>query len=61
MKGPNVALIVDFDDPFNSHTKGHARQRRSIVDGTPGFAENVLPDGADYDFVALGLASRRAA
>ncbi|MFT4064298.1 DEAD/DEAH box helicase [Paraburkholderia sp.] len=60
-KGPNVFLVVDFDDPFNSHTKEHAKQRRSIVDSTPGFAENVLPDGVDFDFVKLGLATRKAA
>jgi superfamily II DNA or RNA helicase len=60
-KGPNVALVVDFTDPWNSHTKEHALQRRSIIDSTPGFAENVLPAGADFDFVKLGLATRRAA
>jgi superfamily II DNA or RNA helicase len=59
--GPNRFAVVDFDDPWNSHTKEHALQRRSIVDSTPGFAENVLPDGADFDFVELGWARRRAA
>lgn len=60
-KGPNCALVVDFDDPWNSHTKDHAKQRRSIIEGTPGFAENILPDGQDFDFVKLGLATRKAA
>jgi superfamily II DNA or RNA helicase len=60
-KGPNRFLVVDFNDPWNSHTKEHALQRRAIVDSTPGFAENVLPAGADFDFVKLGFATRKAA
>jgi len=49
-KGPNVAFIVDFADDFNTYLKSHAYQRRQIVNDTEGFAENVLPDGADFDF-----------
>lgn len=60
-KGPNCALVVDFDDPWNSHTKEHAQARRSIIEGTPGFAENILAAGRDFDFVGLGLATRKAA
>lgn len=55
--GPNVALILDFDDPFNNHLKKHAMQREEIVRATPGFGENILPPGADFDFVGLGLSS----
>ena len=29
--GPNVALIVDFDDPFNSYTKAHAGTLRFLM------------------------------
>jgi superfamily II DNA or RNA helicase len=50
--GPNVAFIVDFADDFNTHLKGHYLQRRAIVKGTPGFAENVVPD---FDYAALGF------
>lgn len=56
--GPNIALIVDFDDPFNSHTKGHALQRFSIINGTEGFGENIIR--GDFDYEALGF-ERKAA
>ena len=52
--GPNVALIVDFDDPFNSYIKAHAAQRLSIIRDTEGFGENIL--SGDFDFKGLGLA-----
>jgi superfamily II DNA or RNA helicase len=51
--GPNVALIVDFNDPFNTYTKKHAMQRFSIINGTEGFGENVVR--GDFDFEALGF------
>ena len=53
--GPNVALIVDFNDCHNNYLKRHYLQRRDIVKGTEGFVENILKDGEDFDFVALGL------
>lgn len=56
--GPNVAMIVDFDDPFNDHTKKHALERARIVAETEGFAENILP--GDFDYTALGF-ERKAA
>ncbi|MCL2874754.1 MAG: DEAD/DEAH box helicase [Betaproteobacteria bacterium] len=56
--GPNVALIVDFTDPFNNHTKSHAMQRYRIILETEGFGENVVRD--DFDFEALGF-ERKAA
>lgn len=49
---PNVALIVDFADSHNIHLKGHYLQRRSIVEGTKGFAENIVKD---FDYPSLGL------
>lgn len=49
---PNVAFVVDFADDFNNHLKGHYKQRRSIIENTPGFSENVVDD---FDFVGLGL------
>ena len=56
--GPNCALIVDFDDPFNSHTKSHALQRYRIILETEGFGENIIK--GDFDFEALGF-ERKAA
>jgi superfamily II DNA or RNA helicase len=42
--GPNVCFILDFTDPLNNHLKDHARERRRIIDTTPGFAEGVVSD-----------------
>ena len=49
-EGPNVAYIVDFADGYNRHLRDHAKLRRAIIDATPGFAENVLAPGSDFDF-----------
>jgi superfamily II DNA or RNA helicase len=46
--GANVTFVVDFTDDLNSHLRDHARQRRGIIEATPGFAENILPPGADF-------------
>ncbi len=54
---PNVAFIVDFADDGNTHLKGHYKQRRSIIESTPGFAENIVED---FDFVGLGFVKRAA-
>jgi superfamily II DNA or RNA helicase len=51
-RGPNCAFIVDVADEFNTHLKTHALQRFAIVDGTPGFRENVVED---FDFAHLGF------
>lgn len=59
--GPNVAFIVDFDDPFNSHTYGHAQQREAIIRETEGFGENVLAANDDFDFRGLGFEMQEAA
>lgn len=53
---PNVAFIVDFADGHNGHLKTHYKQRRFIIENTPGFAENIV---SDFDFIGLGL--KRAA
>lgn len=53
--GPNVAFIVDFEDIFNDHLKLHYQQRHAIVSGTPGFAENIIPSGTDFDYAGLGF------
>jgi superfamily II DNA or RNA helicase len=51
----NVAFVVDFDDEHNDHTRKHAAQRRAIVEATPGFAENILAPGEDFDFESFGF------
>lgn len=48
--GPNVALVVDFEDLGNDTLREHYRTRRAIIESTPGFAENVLPAGKDFDW-----------
>jgi superfamily II DNA or RNA helicase len=53
--GPNIALVCDFVDPGNKHTKGHSMTRRAIIEATPGFREGILPNGKDFDFVGLGF------
>jgi superfamily II DNA or RNA helicase len=58
--GPNVAFITDFADDFNDHLRNHYLQRRAIVEATPGFVENILPRGADFDFEGLGFARKAA-
>lgn len=49
---PNVTFVLDFADDYNSHLKGHYQQRRSIIEGTPGFCENIIKD---FDYAGLGL------
>lgn len=48
--GPNVAFISDWSCNLNHTLRDHTRQRRAIVEATPGFGENVLPDGANFDW-----------
>lgn len=57
-RGPNVALIVDFDDPFNSHTRTHALQRYRIILETEGFGENIIK--GDFDLESLGFVRKVA-
>lgn len=53
---PNVAFMVDFADDHNTHLRSHAKERRNIVEQTPGFAEGIVER---FDFEALGF--RKAA
>lgn len=50
--GPNVAFILDFEDRHNVHLIKHSRERRRIVESTPGFAENIV---ADFDYEGCGF------
>jgi superfamily II DNA or RNA helicase len=59
-KGINRCYIVDFDDWQNNDLSRHSKERRAIIDQTPGFAENVLATGQDFDFAGDGYALRAA-
>jgi len=52
---PNVAFIVDFVDQHNVHLSDHFKQREYVIRNTPGFGENVLDPGQQFDFKGLGL------
>jgi superfamily II DNA or RNA helicase len=52
---PNFAFVVDFEDGHNKHLIKHAKQRRAIVEQTPGFVEGIMPRGKDFDFGSLGF------
>ncbi|WP_051331781.1 Hint domain-containing homing endonuclease [Methylocaldum szegediense] len=52
--GPNVAFILDFVDSENEHLRNHGKQRRAIVQQTPGFAEGILAPGQDFDYSIFG-------
>lgn len=45
---PNFAFIADYSVDLNATLSEHARQRRHIVDSTPGFVEGILPAGQDF-------------
>ena len=55
--GPNIAFVIDFDDSFNNHTKGHAMQRQQIIKDTEGFGENIV---SLFDYEALGFSKKVA-
>lgn len=55
----NVAFIVDYTTNENSYLRDHYRQRRNIIENTPGFVEGILPDGHDFDWSIF--AERKAA
>jgi len=54
-KGPNVCPIFDYRDRGNKHLQEHSLIRQHIVKSTPGFGENVLPNGVDMDYEKLGF------
>ncbi|MBV6634385.1 MAG: DEAD/DEAH box helicase family protein [Mameliella sp.] len=47
--GPNECLVIDYDDKGNKHLRKHAAARRAIIEATPGFVENILPKGREFD------------
>lgn len=48
--GPNVAFVIDYSVAGNLKLGEHARQRRNIIENTPGFAEGILQTGQDFDW-----------
>lgn len=47
---PNFAFIADYSCSINTTLSDHTRQRRSIVESTPGFAEGILAKGQDFNW-----------
>jgi superfamily II DNA or RNA helicase len=50
--GPNVCLIFDFQDQGNTHLVKHSKERRRIIEETPGFAERIVKS---FDMKELGF------
>jgi superfamily II DNA or RNA helicase len=42
--GPNVFFVVDFVEAANTTLRDHQKDRLAIIQGTPGFAENIVRD-----------------
>lgn len=53
--GPNICFVLDFMDEHNQHLQSHALHRRAIITSTPGFVENILPTGSDWDVSSFGF------
>ena len=49
---PNVCFIRDFEDTGNNHLRKHAKERRRIVEETPGFSEGIVQR---FEFQKLGF------
>lgn len=50
--GPNICFVIDFQDQGNNHLVRHCKERRRIIEDTPGFAENIVKS---FDFAKLGF------
>jgi superfamily II DNA or RNA helicase len=46
--GANVCFILDFHDASNRFLHDHFLERKRVVKGTSGFAENLLTEGQDF-------------
>lgn len=55
--GPNICFVLDFEDRHNNHLRDHARERRRLVDSTPGFSEGVVADFPYAQLFALKAAA----
>lgn len=56
--GANVCFIVDFNDSHNNNLNNHSKERRRIVEETPGFAEGIVDD---FDYEGLGFTKEKVA
>lgn len=52
--GPNFCFVLDFEDEHNKHLRKHALSRQAVIKRTPGFVENIIPKGQDFDYEGLG-------
>jgi superfamily II DNA or RNA helicase len=50
---PNLCFVADYSVEKNLKLREHAQQRRAIIQGTPGFAEGILPPKADFPWHLL--------
>lgn len=50
--GPNVCFVIDFEDQGNNHLVRHYRERKRIVEETPGFVEGIVKQ---FEFEKLGF------
>lgn len=53
--GPNVCLVIDYKDRGNKYLQDHSLTRQAIIADTPGFAENMLGAGEEFDFDKHGF------
>lgn len=53
--GPNVCIVVDFEDNKNRNLRSHYRARRGIVEATSGFKEGILSVKGDLPLSSMGF------
>lgn len=46
--GANIAFVADYSTSVATVLREHAKQRRNVIESTPGFVEGILPDGQDF-------------
>ena len=46
--GPNICLVLDCMDRGNGYLSDHAKERRKIVESTPGFSDQILKPNEDF-------------
>lgn len=46
--GPNVAFVAVYSCDMNGSLADHSRQRRRVIEATPGFVEGILPANDDF-------------
>lgn len=50
--GPNIAFVIDFREADNSTLREHAKERRWIIESTPGFKDGIV---SSFDYSGFGL------